>query len=113
MLREVIEDALQRGERLKKDIVGQVLSSAALSELINNKKFTDTVAKIIETKDEIAKTLRRRVEDVLKMMRIPSCQDITSYHRRVEKLENQIEQIGHHLKKISRKTPAKKKSKRK
>ena len=53
MLREVIEDALARGERLKKDIVGQILKSSTLNDLIHNRKFTDTIARVIQTKHEI------------------------------------------------------------
>lgn len=94
MIREVIEDALARGEKLKKDIVGQILKSATLNELINNRKFTDTIAKVIQTKDEISRTITRNVQDALKAMSIPSKQQITAYEKRVEMLERKIETIG-------------------
>ena len=97
MLKEVIEDALARGERLKKDIVAQILKSATLNELINNRRFAETIAKVIQTKYEITRTLKRNVEDALKAMSIPSRQQISTYEKRVEQLERRIDTLGRHL----------------
>lgn len=94
MLKEVIDDALARGEKLKRDIVGQILKSATLNELINNRRFAETIARVIETKDEISRTLHRNVQDALKAMRIPSKQQIVAYERRVERLEKRIDFLG-------------------
>ena len=94
MLKEVIEDALARGEKLKKDIVGQILKSATLNELINNRKFAETIAKVIQTKDEISRSIHRNVQDALKAMRIPSKNQIISYEKRIETLERKIEHLG-------------------
>lgn len=94
MLREVIDDALARGERLKKDIVGQILKSASLNELISNKRFAEAIARVIQTKDEIGKTLQRSVQDALKVMSIPSKNQIAGYEKRVEQLERRIDTLG-------------------
>ena len=94
MLKEVIEDALARGEKLKKDIVGQILKSATLNELVNNKRFAETIARVIQTKDEIANALHRNIQDVLKVMKIPSKHDIAAYERRVQKLERELNSLG-------------------
>ena len=97
MLKEVIDDALARGERLKRDIVGQILKSATLNELINNRRFAETVARVIQTKDEIARTIHRNVQDALRAMSIPSKQQIANYERRVEQLERKIDTLGRRL----------------
>ncbi len=94
MLKEVIEDALARGERLKKDIIGQILKSATLNELINNKRFAETIARVIQTKDVIGRSIHRNVIDALRAMSIPSKQQIQSYQRRVEMLEKKLDHIG-------------------
>ncbi len=94
MLKEVINDALERGEKLKKDIVAQILKSATLNELINNRRFAETIAHVIRTKEEISRAVSRNVQDALKAMKIPSKQEISAYEKRVEKLEKQIENIG-------------------
>ena len=95
MLKEVIEDALARGEKLKKDIVGQILKSATFNDLIHNRKFAETIAKVIQTKDEISRTIHRNVQDALKAMSIPSKQQITSYEKRIESLEKKLEHLSH------------------
>jgi polyhydroxyalkanoate synthesis regulator phasin len=97
MLKEVIDDALARGERLKRDIVGQILKSATLNELINNKRFAETVARVIQTKDEISRTIQRNVQDALRAMSIPSKQQISAYERRVQQLERRIDTLGRRL----------------
>lgn len=97
MLKEVIEDALARGERLKKDIVAQILKSATLNELVNNRRFAETIARVIQTKQEISRTLRRNVQDALKAMSIPSRQQIATYEKRVEQLEKKIDTLGRQL----------------
>ena len=97
MLREVLEDAITRGERLKKDIVGQILKSATLNELINNRKFTQTVAKVIQTIDEITRSCQKNVQDVLRTMSIPSQSQISAYEKRVDLLERKIESMGRDL----------------
>ena len=88
MLKEVIEDAIQRGERLKIDI---------LNDLVSNKRFAETVARVIETKEAIGQILRKNVHEVLKVMSIPSQEQIVTYERRVQKLEHQIDQLGRQL----------------
>ena len=97
MLREVIEDAIARGERLKKDIVGQILKSSTLNDLIHNRKFTETIARVIQTKDEIARTIHRNVQDALRTMSIPSKNQISSYEKRIETLERKIDSMGRSL----------------
>ncbi|HSA60544.1 MAG TPA: phasin family protein [bacterium] len=97
MLKEVIEDAIARGERLKKDIVGQILKSATINELLNNRRFTETIAKVIQTKDEIARTIHRNVQDALKTMSIPSKNQLSSYERRINMLEKKIDSMGRNL----------------
>ena len=97
MLKEVIDDALARGEKLKRDIGGQILKSATLNELVNNRHFAETLARVIQTKDEIGRTIKRSVQDVLRAMRIPSKQQIDAYERRVDQLERKIDGFGRNL----------------
>ncbi len=115
MLKEVIEDALQRGEKLKKDIVRQVLSSAALNELVVNRRFVETVGRVIETKQAITQILRKNVHEILKVMSIPSQDQIGVYEKRIQRLEHQIDQLGRRLMKkgLARAGNASKKPRRK
>lgn len=116
MIREMIEDALERGEKLKKDIVRQVLSSAALADLLENQRFTETVARVIRTKEVVSRLIRQNVQEVMKVMSIPTREQLADYDKRVQKLEGQIDRLGREvmrrgLKSYSRGT-SKKRSKR-
>ncbi len=97
MIKEVIEDALARGEKLKHDIVGQILKSATLSELINNRRFTETVARVIQTKDEIGRVIQKTVHEALRAMKIPTREQIAGYERRVQMLEKKVSRFDHRL----------------
>lgn len=112
MLKEIIDDALTRGEKLKKDIVGQILKSATLNELVHNKKFAETIAKVIQTKDEITRTIQRNVHETLRAMSIPSRQQLSSYERRIDQLERKINTLGRDAFKKKLKSPSKSRRKR-
>jgi len=108
MIKEMIEDVFERGERLKKDVVRQVLSSAAFSELIDNKHFAETIARVIRTKEIVSRLIRQNVQEVLKVMSIPSREQVATYDKRVQKLEHQIDRLGRQLIKKGLKTSRKK-----
>lgn len=97
MLKEVLEDALERGEKLKRDIVGEVLKSAVFSDLVSSRRFIDAVTKIIHTKDEVGRFIRHNVQDVLKVMSIPSKQDLDSCEKRIHKLERELDHVGRRM----------------
>ncbi len=108
MLREVIDDAIARGERLKRDIVGQILKSSTLNDLVGNRRFAEAIAKVIRTKEEISTSIRQNVQDALRAMRIPSKQQIVSYERRVEQLERKIDTLGRQVLLKGKKTATRK-----
>ncbi len=109
MLKEIIEDALSRGDKLKKDIVGQILKSATLNELVHNRKFAQTIAKVIQTKTEISKSIHKNVHDALKLIKIPSQEQIHAYEKRVIQLERKIDSLGRRVFKSNLKKPARRK----
>ncbi|OGP12863.1 MAG: hypothetical protein A3F89_05410 [Deltaproteobacteria bacterium RIFCSPLOWO2_12_FULL_50_11] len=111
MIREVIDDALARGERLKKDIIAEIVTSATLQDLINNKAFIDTVAKVIHTKHEVVSTIRQNVQEALRVMKIPSRSQIQRHERRVLQLEKQLDQLNRRM--ILKKANARKKTHKK
>ncbi len=94
MIREVIEDAIARGEKLKKDIVGQILKSETFNDLVNNPRFTQTIMKVIQTKNEITHTIQKNVQEALRTMNIPSKSDLSHYEKRVDQLEKKLDSLG-------------------
>lgn len=97
MLREVLEDALDRGERLKKDIVAQVLSSAVLNDLIKSPRFSEMVSRAIQTRESLSKVVHKNVREILKMMKIPNQKQIADYERRVRDLEKLLDRFSQRL----------------
>jgi Asp/Glu/hydantoin racemase len=112
MLREVLDDALSRGERLKHDIITEIVSSATLRDLINNKSFIDTITKIIRTKHEVSTLIRDNVQEALKAMHIPSRSQLNAFERKVLQLERQLDQVSRKLVLKAKKKTTKKKAKK-
>ncbi|MDO8461841.1 MAG: hypothetical protein Q7S98_03160 [Deltaproteobacteria bacterium] len=99
MLREVLEDAIERGEKIKKDIVRELLSSTALADLLHSKRFLETVTRILNSKKEVSRLIRRHVRDVLKVMSIASKGELQSCEKRMHELERRVDQLSRHSKK--------------
>lgn len=94
MLREVLEDATRRAEKLKRDIVRELLSSTALADLLHSKRFLETISRILNSKKEVSRLIRRQVRDVLKMMSIASKGELQSCEKRMHELERRVDQLS-------------------
>jgi len=108
MLKEALEDALARGGQFRQEITKDILSSQFVSELVNNPRFINAVSAVIRSKEEVARTLQKKVKDVMGVMNIPTRQQVRSYERRVARLERELDAVA---RKLGRKKTAVRKTK--
>jgi len=121
MLKEALEDAFARGEKLRHDITNEILHSQVFSDLANNPHFVNAVALVIRSKSEVTRTLQKSIKESLKLMKIPTREQVRTYERRISQLEREIQNVMRKLtgkvirkakvsaKKSAKKQPAKKK----
>ncbi len=115
MLKEALEDAIARGDKIRQDITKEILNSQIFADLANNPRFVNAVARVIRSKAEVARSLQKRVKETLQVMKIPTREQIRTYERRVAKLEREIDTVTRRVaaKKAAKKKAAKKATKKK
>lgn len=101
MLKEALEDALVRGEKLRRDITKEILNSQVFSDLANNPSFVKAVERVIRSKDEVGSLMQRRMKEMLEAMRIPTRQQVQGFERRVARLERSLNTVSRKMLKKS------------
>ncbi len=92
-LRTVMEEALQRGEKFKEQILTEVLSSQAVQDLFQNELFLKSLSRVLNTKYEIQKALKSNVRTMLKVFNVPTREEVHSMERKIHRLETEIDGI--------------------
>ncbi|MBI2336263.1 MAG: hypothetical protein HYU97_05840 [Deltaproteobacteria bacterium] len=92
-IQNVMNEALQRGEKIKNQIVQGVLSSKTLEELLSNEKVLRSVTKAFSTKQQLEKTLRTNLRKALKFIEIPSREDLRHMQTKISQLETEMDGI--------------------
>lgn len=106
--KNLLDEVLARGERLKDEVLEELLKSRTLQEVVANKNFIRAVSKVIESKDEVKKVIGKQVKSVFSLMDVPTKSEIAKISNQLIKIENVINKLGeravpiHSLKKTQR-----------
>ncbi len=92
--KDFLNEALSKGENIKEELLSDLLSSKILHEVLSNDLFVKAVSSAIKTKEEVAKVIKDNVKTVLKIMDIPSRNDLVAIKHKLEHLEKVIDRIG-------------------
>ena len=117
-LKTFIDEAINRGEKIKAEVLSEILQSKTIQEIVTNKNFISAVSRMLETKDEVKKVIGRQVKMVFDMMDVPTKNDLLRIGGQVANLERIVEKVGRSqiavkvLPKLGFSTTAKKKSTR-
>lgn len=117
-LKTFIDEAINRGEKIKAEVLSEILQSKTIQEIVTNKNFISAVSRMLETKDEVKKVIGRQVKMVFDMMDVPTKNDLLRIGGQVANLERIVEKVGRSqiavkvLPKLGFLTTAKKKSTR-
>lgn len=120
-LRSAMEEALQRGEKIKDQVLSEVLSSEALNQLMQNELFLKSLTKILTTKHEIQQAMKKNMKVIFQALKVPTRDEINSLERKFNRLENEVGSLQRKTvsaslakkKKATRKAPKKKVAKKK
>lgn len=111
--KQLVERALVKGENLKDEFAQEILKSKVFKEFVKSDLFGKAVSSAIKTKEDVTKVVRDNIKSVLKIMDIPSRNDMNKIQRKITSLENQVSKIGKKSVKVTtlkKKAPAKKAS---
>ena len=93
-LRTLIDEAINRGEKIKSEVLSEILQSKTIQEIVTNKSFIRAVSRVIETTDEVKKVINKQVKVIFDMMDVPTKDDILRIGGQVTNLEKFVERIG-------------------
>ncbi len=97
VLREALEDALARGEKLRRDITKEILNSQIFTDLANNPRFVNAVARVIRSREEVGTSVQKRVKEILGAMNILTRQQVKDFEKRVTRLEKNLDSVGRRM----------------
>lgn len=103
--KDLLDEALARGEKLKDEILEELVKSKTLNRLVSNPNFASAVGRVIETTDEVKKVIQKQVKGLFQVMNVPSRQDLARVGHKISEMERSIERMG------SKKIPVKRLSK--
>ncbi len=92
--KSILDEALDRGERFKKDLLSELFNSKTVHDLVSNAHFITAITRVIETKDEIAKVLYKQVKNIFDMMDVPTKAELRKLGVDIVKAEKALEQMG-------------------
>lgn len=92
--KSILDEALDRGERFKKDLLNELFNSKTVHDLVSNAHFISAITRVIETKDEIAKALYKQVKNIFEMMDVPTKAELRKLGVDIGKAEKALEQMG-------------------
>jgi polyhydroxyalkanoate synthesis regulator phasin len=93
MLKEALEDALARGGQIRQEITKDLLSSQFVADLANSPRFINAVSAVIRSKEEVTRTLQKKIKEIMSVMNIPTRQQLRTYEKRVARLERELDAI--------------------
>jgi hypothetical protein len=92
-IRTAMEEAFQRGEKIKDQLLHDFMNSQAVGDLLQNELVLKSLSKVLNTKYELKKAVRSNLKHVLKLFNVPSRDEIHSMERKITRLESEIDGI--------------------
>lgn len=93
-IRNLFDEAYVKGRHLKEEILSDMLNSRMLSEMVNNEFFAKALARVIQTKEEVTRAVRRNVQTVFHLMDVPQRHELSQLQRKLEHLEKAVDRVG-------------------
>ncbi len=119
-LQNFFEEALQKGEKIKNQLMDEIIQSSWTDRLLKNEKFINGVVNLLKKKSKIEKNLNQVMSLLLKKFDIATQDEVRGMEKKIHQLETELQNL--HRKNLSRKlnqkaatkeakSPARKKSK--
>jgi len=126
---QLLDEVKSRGEKIKREILDEVVKSKTLNLIVSNENFVRAVSSMIATKREVKKVLDRQVKSLIKTMEVVTKRDLSQVLVQIKNVEKAIENLlrdsflkkqpttktnnktsaKKHVKRSAKKKPAKKK----
>ena len=114
-LKAIWDETLVRGEKLKDEVVTEILKSKTVKEIVANKYFINAVTRVIETTQEGKHALGKQIKTLFHKVEGPTQMELKSLAAKLKQLEKIIDKLAVapkkkvHRKTAKAKSPARKK----
>lgn len=97
MLKEALEEVLIKGEKLRQEVMEDILDNQVFKDLANNPRFVKAVARVIRSKDEVTRSVANVVKEALTKMNLANREQIKAFDRRVNRLEKDLDVVSRRI----------------
>ena len=92
-LHNFLEQAFERGERIKSQVLEDLMNSGLVNQLLKNEKFLNAMVGLLNMKSGMEKRLHRNLNFLMKLCEIPTRDEISGMEKKIRHLETEIESI--------------------
>lgn len=93
-LKSLLDEAMEKGEKIKSEIFSEVLKSKTIQQFVSNKNFLKALAKVIQTKEEIKKVIQTQVKSIFHVMDVPRRDELINIASKIGNIEKVVDKIG-------------------
>lgn len=93
-LKKIIDEAYVKGCNIKEDLISEVFGNKKIKEFLNSDIFVAAISKVIQTRDEVSKVIRKNVHGVFEMMDVPTRREMDTLQRKLDHLEKSVDRVG-------------------
>jgi len=90
---QLLEELKSRGEKIKQEVLEEVVKSKTLNRIIANENFIRAVSTVITTKREVKKVLNKQIKSLIKTMEVVTHSDLSQLVKQLKNLEAGIESV--------------------
>lgn len=95
--KQILDEAFQKGEKMKEELLVELINSKLFSELVRNEKFVGAVTAVVNAKAGLEKRIQTQIKHVFSFIDIPSRKEVDSMVSKVSRLEHQLDRLGQQL----------------
>jgi hypothetical protein len=92
--KDILDEVRDRGEKLKGEILDELIKSKTLNQIVSNKNFINAVSRVIETKDEVKRAIQGQVKSLFQVMDVPNKHELFKIGGKISELEKLIARLG-------------------
>ena len=92
-IRTAMEEAFQRGEKIKDQVIDELINSQTINNLLSNELFINSLTKVLNTKYELKRAFKTNFRTMLKAFNVPTRDEINAMERKIHRLETELDGI--------------------
>lgn len=93
-IRQILEEALQKGEKIKQDVTAEILKNRLVHDLVSSDLVSMALSAVSSTRDGVTRVIRDNAKSVLRIMDLPSRNDLSSLQKKLDHLEKVVDRVG-------------------